>query len=139
MTTATVTRTRTIHPTLMASSIGALGVAIGLLAGIGIGTRLAADPATPSSVLTSKISSEVSTVDNPYASTQLTMPAGGSYVLPSSAPGNPYVNIHVAGEVPAPAAPQDSAGTRGYVNKAATGDAGNRGLQDQRRGERAED
>lgn len=161
MTTATVTRTKMPHPTLLAASIGTLCVALGLLLGIAIGTRLAPTSATPSgSILTSKISSEVSTIDNPYPSIRLTMPVAVQVVLPRSAPGNPYVNIHVAGEVPAPAALQDSPGTSGYVNTVpevrapaamqdslgtggyvntgvTSGNARDHRLQEQRRGERS--
>ncbi|HEV8697641.1 MAG TPA: hypothetical protein VGQ89_08110 [Candidatus Limnocylindrales bacterium] len=39
-TSATVTPTRTVHPTLVAGSIGGLCVAIGLVVGIGIGAGL---------------------------------------------------------------------------------------------------
>ena len=125
MTTATVTRTKTPHPTLLAASIGALCVAFGLLLGIAIGTRLAPAATTSASVMTS---------------TGLTMPSGRTYVLPASAPGNPYVNIHVAGEIRTRArlpiaAPGNPRVTIPAATPSPTSYAG-AGLEEQRLGER---
>jgi hypothetical protein len=59
MTSATVTRTRTLHPKLVAGSIGGLCVAIGLVVGIGIGEGLA-DSARSDVVSASRTSGLVS-------------------------------------------------------------------------------
>ena len=121
-TNATVTRTRTIHPTLAAGSVAAVCVGVGLLIGVALGAGLAqtgpvADQAT----------SKVSTAGNPtdvrslraYAAgrqpTELQLRSNG--VIPPSAPGNPYVNIHMTAQAADQAAAAAARpGTSGYVN-----------------------
>ena len=121
-TNATVTRTRTIHPTLAAGSVAAVCVGVGLLIGVALGASLAqtgplADKAT------SKVSTAVNPTDVPslraYAPgrqpTELQLRSNG--VIPPSAPGNPYVNIHMTAKAADQAAAAAARpGTSGYVN-----------------------
>ena len=118
-TNATVTRTRTIHPTLAAGSVAAVCVGVGLLIGVALGAGLG-----QTGPVADQAASTVSTAGNPtdvrslraYAAgrqpTELQLRSNG--VIPPSAPGNPYVNIHMTAQ----AADQAAAGpgTSGYVN-----------------------
>ena len=121
-TNATVTRTRTIHPTLAAGSVAAVCVGVGLLIGVALGAGLG-----QTGPVADQAASTVSTAGNPtdvrslraYAAgrqpTELQLRSNG--VIPPSAPGNPYVNIHMTAQ----AADQATAaaagpGTSGYMN-----------------------
>jgi hypothetical protein len=123
MTSTTVNGRWTTHPWLVAGAIAGLGVTIGLVAGIVLGTQLAgatqptvaqsvsAEPALPSSA-----------PGNPYVNLhvpfrapveQAAAPSSVTIqrVLPSSAPGNPYVNIHVPFRDPVDLTPRSAAGS----------------------------
>ena len=98
-TNATVPRTRRFHPTIATGVVAALCIGIGLTIGLTVGTGLArtATPAVAPAV-TSKVLSDVSIAASP--TTELQLRSNGA--IPSSAPGNPYVNIHMPAGAGAP-------------------------------------
>ena len=104
----TVNRAGTAHPWLLASSIGAVCVAIGLAVGVVIGANIVAtshagaiERAVP--------------IGNPYVNIHVPSRAQVATSLPTSAPGNPYVNIHVPSRGPAAVLPSSAPGNP-YVN-----------------------
>ena len=97
----TVDRTGTVHPRLLAGSIGVVAVAIGLAIGIAVGagllapTKLAdAERGAPPNAQTDT-ALPVSAPGNPYVNIHVAPRQPIAPALPTSAPGNPYVNIHV--------------------------------------------
>jgi hypothetical protein len=106
-TSATVTRTRTLHPRLVAGSIAGLCATIGLIVGIGLGFGLA-DRARADVVPVSRITSLVSPAGNtglvytgiPYVRAGLAdrSPAGNHGLVFT---GIPYVSAGLADSSPA--------------------------------------
>jgi hypothetical protein len=92
MTSTTVIGRWTTHPRLAAGLIGSSCVAFGLVFGVVLGADLAARSVASQTPATQDGAPKL------YVARPGTIPV--EQALPSSAPGNPYVNIHVPFRAP---------------------------------------
>src|SRR5262245_56644990 len=106
MTSATVNGRWTTHPRLVAGAVGSACVAIGLTVGSLVGAELGARSVQVRPSGTQNVASPASYGDTRARPGSVRV----EQVLPSSAPGNPYVNIHVPFREPVDLTPSSSPG-----------------------------